>query len=200
LNAAGRGLERLLAHRQLPVRSYPNWLGVWPSVVLLLAWSWTELVWSHGDHPRDLAIILIVYLLAQLAAMGVFGTEVWLARGELFTVLARTFARFAPLEFCVDGFDGECRADRCRPDDPERINCASCWLDTPEQQRRLRLRAYGAGVRREPGLGAGGGALVVALLATVVFDGFRGTNAYLTFQDSINWGPAPTTASAPSRC
>ena len=91
--------------------------------------------------------------------MGVFGTEIWLARGELFTVLARTFARFAPLEFYVDGFDGDCRAERCRPDDPERINCPSCWAD--------------AGVEQ---------------LATVVFDGFRGTNAYLSFQDTINWG------------
>jgi hypothetical protein len=156
--------------------------------MLLLAWSWTELVWSHGDHPRDLAGILILYLLAQLAAMAVFGTELWLARGELFTVLARTFVRFAPLEFYTSGFGGDCRAQRCRADDPERIGCPSCWLDAPTDQRGLRLRAYGAGVHHQPGLGPGGGALVVALLATVVFDGFRGTNAQLSFQDAINCG------------
>jgi hypothetical protein len=188
LNAAGRALERLLARHELPVRPYPQRLGVWPSVALLLAWSWTELVWSHGDHPRDLALILIVYLVAQLAAMAVFGTELWLARGELFTVLARTFARFAPLEFYVRQLERECRAERCRPDDQERIGCPSCWLDAPSDERGLRLRAYGAGVRRDPGVGAGGGALGVAVLATVVFDGIRGTNAYLSFQDSINWG------------
>ncbi|HSC74562.1 MAG TPA: hypothetical protein VLB89_10365 [Gaiellaceae bacterium] len=188
LNATGRALERLLARRDVAVRRYPERLGVWPSVVLLLGWSWTELVWSRGDRPRDLAWILIVYFLAQLVAMSVFGAELWLARGELFTVLARTFARFAPLELFVGGFDGDCRARRCRADDPERLNCPSCWLDAAQDQRGLRLRPYGAGVRREPGLGPGGGALVVALLATVVYDGFRSTNAYVSFHDSIDWG------------
>jgi hypothetical protein len=127
------------------------------------------------------------YVLAQLAAMAIFGTEVWLARGELFTVLAHTFARFAPLELYVLEPEGECRAGRC-PTASERRGCPSCWLDAPPDNRGLRLRAYGAGVRREPELGPGGGALVVALLATVVFDGFRGTNTYLEFQEAINWG------------
>jgi hypothetical protein len=188
LNAAGGALERLLARRDVPARPYPRWLGVWPSVAFLLAWSWTELVWSRGDRPRDLAVIVIVYCLAQLAAMAVFGSEVWLARGELFAVLARTFARFAPFEFFVERPARECRAQRCRTDDTERINCPSCWLDAPKDVRGLRLRFYGAGIRREPELGPGGAALVVALLATVVYDGFRGTNAFLTFHDAIDWG------------
>jgi len=119
--------------------------------------------------------------------MSIFGTEIWLARGEFFTVLARTFARFAPLELYVTGAAHECRAERCAPDG-ERIACPSCWIDAPREQRGLRLRSYGAGIRREPALGPGGGAFVVALLATVVFDGFRGTNLYLDFQDAVNWG------------
>jgi hypothetical protein len=187
LSAAGRALERFLARRDMPVRPYPRWLGVWPSVVLLLAWSWTELVWTHSDHPKDLAVVLIVYFVAQLVAMAIFGTERWLERGELFTVLARTFARFAPIELYVRQPQGECRAHRCK-EGVERIGCPACWLDAPREKRGLRLRAYGAGVRREPTLGSGGSAFVVALLATVVYDGFRGTSAYLDFQDSINWG------------
>ena len=187
LSAAGRALERVLSRRGLAVRRYPERLGVWPSVALLLAWSWVELVWLHGDHPLDLAVILLVYFAAQLAAMAIFGTEVWLARGEFFTVLARTFARFAPLEFYVANAEHECRAELCEPAS-ERIGCPACWLDTQREQRGLRLRAYGAGIRREPTFGAGGAAFVVTLLATVVFDGFRGTNLYLDFQDSINWG------------
>lgn len=187
LSAAGRALERALAQRGVAVRRYPERLGVWPSVVLLLGWSWTELVWLHGDHPLDIAVILLLYFAAQLVAMAVFGTEVWLARGELFTVLARTFARFAPLELYVADAEHECRAERCYPAG-ERIGCPSCWLDAPREQRGLRRRAYGAGIRREPTLGPGGAAFVVTLLATVVFDGFRGTNLYLDFQDSINWG------------
>ena len=84
LSAAGPALERVLSRRGLAVRRYPERLGVWPSVALLLAWSWVELVWLHGDHPLDLAVILLVYFAAQLAAMAIFGTEVWLgARGVL---------------------------------------------------------------------------------------------------------------------
>jgi hypothetical protein len=87
-------------------------------VVLLLAWSWTELVWTQGDRPRVIALILILYFVAQLLGMAIYGSEVWLARAELFSVHARTFARFAPLEFYVRGFEGSCRALRCRSEDP----------------------------------------------------------------------------------
>jgi hypothetical protein len=187
LNAGGRALERFLARHDMPVRPYPRRLGVWPSVALLLGWSWAELVWTHSNHPKDLALVLIVYFVAQLAAMATFGTETWLERGELFTVLARTFARFAPVELYVRQAQDDCRAHRCESGG-ERIGCPACWLDAPREKRGLRLRAFGAGIRREPVLGPGGSAFVVALLATVVYDGFRGTSAYLDFQDSINWG------------
>jgi hypothetical protein len=112
--------------------------------------------------------------------MAVFGTEVWLARGELFTVVARTFARFAPVELFVQRPAGECRAHRCVEE--ERVNCPSCWLDADPEDRRMRLRTYGSGVRREPSLGTGGGTFVLALLATVVYDGFSQTQKYVDWQ------------------
>jgi hypothetical protein len=188
LSAAGRALERALARRNVQVRQYPNGLGVWPSVVLLLAWSWAELIWTSAIKPGYLVWIVISYCVLQLAGMAVFGTEVWLARAELFTVVARTFARFAPFEIYVTEPAGPCRAERCEHDSVERIGCPSCWLDAAKQSRGLRLRAYGAGIRREPTIGAGGSAFVVALLATVVYDGFRSTTQYASFQDALNWG------------
>jgi len=176
LNVAGRALERALARRDVPARPYPERLGVWPSVALLLVWSWMELIWDQAKEPRTLAAIIVLYIVAQLAAMAIFGTEVWLARGEVFTVFARTFARFAPFELFVREASGECRAGRCL--DPERPNCPSCWLDAQPEHRALRLREYGAGIRREPPLGAAGGTFVLAVLATVVYDGFSQTNRY----------------------
>jgi hypothetical protein len=188
LSAAGRALERVLARRGVKTRPYPAGLGVWPSVVLLLAWSWAELIWTSAVHPGYLVWIVIVYCLLQLAGMAVFGTEIWLARAELFTVVARTFARFAPFEIYVTEPAGACRAERCEHDSAERIGCPSCWLDAAPDNRGLRLRAYGSGIRREPAIGAGGSAFVVALLATVVFDGFRQTNEYGNLQNALNWG------------
>lgn len=177
LSLAGRGLDRLLARGGVATRPYPEWLGAWPAVVLLLAWSWAELVWPEAQRPRTLVLLLALYGVAQLLAMGLFGAEVWLARGELFTVFARTLARFAPLELYVGGGEGPCPAGRCRTGS-ERVDCPACWLRAQRSGRGLRLRWYGSGVRREPSLGAGGSAFVVVLLATVVYDGWRSTRTY----------------------
>src|SRR5215216_1871349 len=151
LNAAGRFLERTLARRGTSVTPYPTRLGLWPATVFLLVWSWLELVWDPGKEPRTLVLILLAYIAIQLLAMVTFGTEVWLARGELFT-------------------------------DEERIGCPSCWLDAASQERGIRLRPFGAGVRREAPLGPGGGTFVLALLATVVYDGFSQTQTYVDLQ------------------
>jgi hypothetical protein len=176
LSAAGRALERCLALRGVPARPYPEWLGVWPATLLLLLFSWFELVWDEGNRAPAVATALVVYFVLQLAAMAVFGTEVWLARGELFTAVARTFARLAPIELYVNTPVDPCRAARC-PEGGERVGCPSCWLDAEPVQRGVRLRWYGAGIRREPPLGPGGAAFVVLMLATVVYDGLRNTFA-----------------------
>ena len=176
LSTLGRALDRRLAARGASVLPYPPRLGVWPAVALLLLWTWLELVWDPAKEPRTLVLLALAYFVAQLAAMALFGTEVWLARGELFTVFARTLARFAPLELYVGAPAGPCRASRCRDD--ERIGCPACWLEAEPVQRGLRVRAYGSGVEREPPLGAGGGTFVLAALATVVYDGFSQTDLF----------------------
>lgn len=190
LSAAGRVVERVLARRGVPTLAYPGALGVWPATVLVLAWSWAELVWSPAKEPRTLVAIIVCYVAFQLVAMAVFGTEVWLERGELFTVVARTLARFAPLELYVRAPERACRAGRCGGDE-ERRGCAACWLDADLRARGIRLRGYGAGVRREAALAAGGGAFVLALLATVVFDGFsqaeRFNNLEAFFLERSTW-------------
>jgi hypothetical protein len=180
LNASGRLIERTLARRGAPVNAYPVRLGLWPATLFLLVWSWMELVWGPAKEPRTLAVILLGYLGLQLLAMVAFGTEVWLARGELFTVVARTLARFAPLELFVREPAGDCRAALCVG--PERIGCPACWLDAAPEDRGVRLRFYGAGVRREAPLGPGGGSFVLALLATVIYDGFSQTEPYVRLQ------------------
>jgi hypothetical protein len=180
LNAAGRFLDRLLTRRGTTALPYPQRLGLWPATVSLLVWSWMELVWKQGKEPRTLVLILLAYAALQLVAMAAYGAETWLARGELFTVVARTLARFAPVELYVRGPAGECRAGRCVEE--ERRGCPSCWLDAAPEDRGVRLRPFGAGVRREAPLGDGGGTFVLALLATVVYDGFSQTNQYLRVQ------------------
>jgi hypothetical protein len=105
LNVAGRALGRALRVHPL---EYGERLGQWPAVVLLLVWSWLELVWDAAKEPRPLASMLIVYIVATLLGCALYGAEAWLGNVELFTVFARALSRFAPIE--IDG-----RRARFRP-------------------------------------------------------------------------------------
>ena len=98
LNWTARLLDRTLAARDAPVRRYPERLGRWPAVVLLLVWSWMELIWDQAKEPRTLAAFAVGYVVATLVGTAIFGAAAWLENVEVFTVIARTFGRFAPLE------------------------------------------------------------------------------------------------------
>ena len=163
LNVAARALDRMLARRGVQPLAYPARLGQWPAVVLLLVWSWMELIWPPAKEPRWLALILIVYMIATIVGSALYGAETWLGNVELFSVFARTLSRFSPLEL--------------RPFVPEE------WAAAPREERRARLRLYGAGLRTDPGLPDGGAAFVIASLATVVFDGWSSTDRFATFQE-----------------
>jgi hypothetical protein len=152
----------MLARRGFTSRPYPARLGQWPAVVLLLGWSWSELIWDPAKEPRTVAAATLVYCVATLIGAAVYGAEAWLGNVELFTVFARAFARFAPTEL-----------EPASPDD---------WLATPPEERAVRLRWPGAGLRSDPALPSGGGAFVLATLATVVYDGWSQTNRFATFE------------------
>jgi hypothetical protein len=158
LNAVVRAVDRVLARREVSPLPYPDVLGQWPAVVLVLVWSWMELVWAPAKNPPVLAGIVLGYGVATVLGAAVFGAEAWLAHVELFTVMARTLGRFAPLEL-----------DPASPDD---------WLAEPPERRHVCLRPYGAGLRVGPPPPAGASAFVLALLATVVYDGFSQTNRF----------------------
>ena len=163
LNVAARAVDRALARSGVQPLAYPARLGQWPAVVLLLVWSWMELIWPPAKEPRWLALILIVYIVATLIGAALYGAETWLGNVELFSVFARTLSRFSPLEL--------------RPFVPEE------WASAPREERRARLRPYGAGLRTDPPLPTGGAAFVIASLATVVFDGWSSTDRFGSFQE-----------------
>ena len=182
VNALGRMLEQQLARDGITPRPYPAWLGMWPAIVQLLALAWLELCWTGGSNPQYLAAIIVAYLVVQLGAMALFGAEVWLERGELFTALARVLSRFAPAEMWCRTAE-PCQALRCR--DGERRGCPSCFIDADgisaacgcaptarasTVSRRWRRRAARSSW---------------SMLATVVFDGFSRTTRYIDLTDRI---------------
>ena len=162
VNVAARALDGRLARAQVQPLAYPERLGQWPAVALLLVWSWMELVWPSAKEPRVLALILIAYLIATFVGCAVFGAEAWLGNVELFSVFSRTLSRFSPLEL--------------RPFVPEE------WAASPVPERTARLRLWGQGLRTDPGLPVGGGAFVLTTLATVVYDGWSQTSRFADVQ------------------
>jgi hypothetical protein len=158
LNACARALDRALARADVQPLRYPERLGQWPAIVLLLVWTWMELIWDRAKDPRTLALIVIAYFIASLVGSALFGAAAWLGNVELFTVLSRTFGRFGVIDL-----------DPRNPDD---------WLAAPSDERVVRLRPYGAGLRTDPPLPFGGGAFVLTALATVVFDGWSQTDRF----------------------
>ncbi len=162
VNRAARALDGALARAGVEPLRYPERLGQWPAVALLLVWSWMELVWPNAKEPRTLALIVVGYVVATLTGCALFGAEAWLGNAELFSVFARTLSRFSPLEL--------------RPFAPEE------WAAAEPEARTARLRLYGSGLRTDPRLPAGGGAFVLATLATVVYDGWSQTSRFASVQ------------------
>jgi len=129
---------------------YPERLGVWPSVALVFAFAWIELVWQDSEVPARLGLVIVGYSVLTWAGMLAFGREVWLARGEAFTVAFGLFARFAPTEP---------RADGSGPG--------------------LALRPPGIGLLTDNPVHPSMMAFVILMLATVSFDGFTETPAWV---------------------
>jgi hypothetical protein len=100
--AYGWGLERVVGEPWRPPLRYPERLGRWPAVAGLVAFAWLELIYGAtnpaGLQPHNVAIAAAVYSGFALAGMALFGTEIWLERGETFSVYFGMFSRLAPLE------------------------------------------------------------------------------------------------------
>jgi hypothetical protein len=149
---------------------YPEALGVWPAVVLFLAFVWMEGVWEYSDRPAHLAAAMLAYSAITWLGMLLFGRAQWLRRGEVFALVFGLLARFAPTE-----------RREPRAGEPE-----------------FNLRPYAVGLLSREPVPASMLALALAMLAAVSFDGFSETplwEAVLEYyaplaQDSAHHGDA----------
>jgi hypothetical protein len=141
-------------------RAWPAWLGRWPAALALLAFAWVEMLSEFGETPRGLAWLIGVYALATWLGMAVFGRRTWLARADVFAVFFGLIGRFG----IVEGRLG-----------------AGPW----PAPRRAALRWPGLGLveRRIPCRGQF--AVVIVMLASVSFDGFRETPAWQAILDAV---------------
>lgn len=70
----------------------PEPVGKWPAIFGFFLFSAFMLADIAPDDPARLAFAVTAYSLYTLLGMVLFGTGTWLARGECFTVLLRSFA------------------------------------------------------------------------------------------------------------
>jgi hypothetical protein len=172
-------LARRLGFKGLELHEpYPGSLGVWPAVVLYLAFVWVENVFSGSAVPRYIALFALSYTLISLDGMAFFGKETWLRRGEAFTVFFDLLGRFAPTEVRAKN------AEICRGCDAcgdagvapgECVNCHECFARAAPEERELNLRPFAVGLGRPEPVPPGGVAFVVLVLAGVTYDGLLET-------------------------
>lgn len=169
--------------RHLP---YPKALGIWPGVVLFLAFAWVELVFADSAVPAKLAGLTLLYSVVTWTGMVLFGRDVWLRHGEAFSLVFGLLSRFAPTEVRVTDQD-VCRACRldCRDRQGACVDCYACFGSARNDQRELNLRPYAVGLARHEDVSVSAMVFVLVLLASVTFDGFMATPLWVDIETSL---------------
>lgn len=85
--------------------AYPERLGLWPAVVVVVCFGWLELVYVDRDDPSQLAILALAYAVIQLIGMTLFGVEAWSRRGDGLGAYFRLFGQLAPLRRTGDDLE-----------------------------------------------------------------------------------------------
>jgi hypothetical protein len=136
---------------------WPPWLGAWPAVGLLLAWSWLEVVYPLAVVPHRIGIAALGWSALTLLGMLCFGRDRWQRHGDVFAIYFALLGRMAPLAW----HDGGKQILVCRP--------ASALIASPDE-------------REFP---AGSVAFVIAMLSTVLFDGLHGGAGWSRFEGAL---------------
>jgi hypothetical protein len=165
-----RGYERVTGQALALERPYPARLGLWPAVFAFVGFAWAQLVWLKRDVPADLALLALAYALWTWLGMAWYGRAAWLRHGEVFAVAFGILARLAPVEVRVIE----------RPHAREAIRC--------------NLRPPAVGLLDEPVARLSGVVFVLAMLATVTFDGLLETAFWQ--ETTHRWLLAPALAPA----
>ena len=167
--------------------SYPESWGAWPALVLFLLFAWLENAYPESSLPARVGAMAVTYTVITLGGMVVFGKHRWLRSGEAFSVVFGFLARFSPTEVRVIGGApcGECSGE-CRDEDGECVDCYECFegagAGASQARREVNLRPWAIGLARRQRVGPDVVALVVLMLATVTFDGFASTQAWVEVQ------------------
>ncbi len=167
-----------------PLFEYPAGWGLWPAFVLFMGFIWAQDAFPQSEAPNRVALMAVAYSAMTLAGMTLFGKHTWLRRGEAFSVAFSLFARFSPTEAQVADTWGcaSCGAD-CLDRRGDCVDCYECFERS--EDRRLNIRPFATGLARGEPVSWDLLAMVLLLLASVTFDGFKATGAWVDFQSAV---------------
>ena len=165
---------------------YPERWDVWPAVILFLAFTWLENVYSGAAQPSKLGLLILLYSAITWGGMLAFGKHQWLRHGEAFSVLFGFFARFSPTEVRT-GASRLCRSCGLNCGTPEAgcVDCYECFQRASPQQREFNLRPYAVGLAHPQRVSTATAIFVVLALAAVTFDGFQETPTWVDIQTVV---------------
>lgn len=108
--ALARAVDRPTLRRVVlggPPVAWPEWLGWWPATILFFVVACGELIYNAtATKPAVTAFGILIYAIINATAALVFGSEAWLERGELFSVLFGTWGRLGFFRFGAPGTRG----------------------------------------------------------------------------------------------
>jgi hypothetical protein len=177
--------EALLGARR-PSRRYPARLGVWPAVLLFLAFAWVELIYTGRSIPAHLGRLVVGYSVVTWAGMALYGRATWLRHGDPFATAFGVLARFAPTEIRVTDAEA-CRrcAIPCAGRDGACLDCGACFDRSAPGRREWNVRPFAAGLTNTADVSPSMVVFVLLLLSTVTFDGFTATPAWAALEGTL---------------
>jgi hypothetical protein len=78
--------------------AYPERLGRWPAAAGVIAFGICELCWATAREPAPLVVLALLYVVAMLVGMSLYGVEAWSRNADAFGVYFGLFAALASLE------------------------------------------------------------------------------------------------------
>ncbi len=182
---------------------YPDGWRMWPAAITFFCFAWVENVYSENDLPARISVMIVAYSLLTLGGMVYFGKQTWLRNCEGFSVVFGFLARFSPIEVRAASTDVCADCDGvCLDEDGRCIDCYQCFEATAEElweeeeeleapstawqdgpPRELSIRPYAVSLARPERVDSSMLAVVILLLATVTFDGFSATSAWVHVQN-----------------
>lgn len=93
-------LQKILPKKEnaSKLEAWPIWMGVWPAVVGFFVYRWIENVAANSSEPAVLATYILTYGVITFIGMHSFGKEVWLTKGDPFTIFFEFLSRFSITE------------------------------------------------------------------------------------------------------